>query len=124
MEFVILRHSHQNLPTHFDLMFEQTEQSQTLATFSFTIEPDILMKKGGSCRKIFDHQRRFLIYQGQVNDRLGWVKRVAEGQVEIIDNNPFKLKFISDNFYGNFELLPLKHGKYLLIPQTAQPINS
>jgi len=86
MRFVVLKHSRQGCQTHYDLMIEQFEGSEKLFTFSLSLTPRELMASGcAEGKKIFDHDRRFLDYEGPVNKEQGNVVRVDQGTVEMQD---------------------------------------
>ena len=80
-KYVIHEHRHQDHQTHWDLMLET---SNSLTTFRLPQPPAEL-----PCRfvveKIQDHQRRFLTYQGPVNQGKGSVKFADRGTYETVE---------------------------------------
>jgi hypothetical protein len=80
-KFVILEHRRQDLPVHWDLMLEPCEPQAKLLTYSLLSPPAELLQNGKvRCKRIFDHDRKFLSYEGAVNKGKGNVVRIDEGQ--------------------------------------------
>ncbi len=79
--FVIQRHEKQDEPIHWDLMLEQGEG---LKTFRLDQPPERLTTEPGTAIPICDHDRRFLTYEGSVNQGLGRVTLVDSGEYETI----------------------------------------
>jgi hypothetical protein len=106
--FVVLKHSRTEEPVHYDLMLE-TEKDALLTTYSLSVSPcELAHRRHASCKQIDDHDRKFLTYQGKVNNGKGTVERVDEGKAEIISLAPLKCRL---------------HGKKLncLLEQKKQP---
>lgn len=80
--FVIQRHEKQDEPVHWDLMLERGE---ALKTFRLDQPPEQLMLEPGAATPIFDHDKRFLTYEGSVNQGLGRVTIADRGEYETID---------------------------------------
>ena len=77
--FVIQKHSGWG-PTHFDLMIEDAD---TLATWQFAADPWTSPEATLPCRRIADHRRAYLDYQGPVSGGRGRVDIVSAGRVEL-----------------------------------------
>jgi hypothetical protein len=78
LRYVVLQHSDVSEP-HFDLMLE-TLPGSTLATWrseSWPIEQRTLLKR------LRDHRRLYLDYEGQLSEQRGTVYRMAEGNCEL-----------------------------------------
>jgi hypothetical protein len=94
--FVIQKHS-KGGDIHWDLMIEL---DNTLATWRINVRPEELMRKTVAAEKIFDHELRFLTYEGPVNNGKGTVCIADSGWCKIHTND-------NDRITGVFE------GKYL-----------
>ncbi len=102
MRFVVLKHRRQGCEIHYDLMIEQFENSDKLTTYSLPVGPQELMTAGCTeCKKIFDHDRRFLDYEGTVNNGQGNVERIDEGAVAI---SAERYTFSGIHLKGTFEI--------------------
>jgi hypothetical protein len=77
--FVVLHHTGIDDP-HFDLMFETTDASQ-LTTFRVQQWPLI---KSQNARKLRDHRRAYLNFQGEIPGDRGRVEKVDEGQFQVL----------------------------------------
>ena len=81
LRYVVLRHEGFG-ESHFDLMFETSEQSKlsTWRSMDWPITP--------STRLIYlsEHRRTYLDYEGPVSDNRGHVKRVDQGHHTIQQN--------------------------------------
>jgi len=96
IRFVIQKHS-KGSDVHWDLMIEL---DSTLATWRINVRPEELMGKTIAAEKIFDHELRFLIYEGPVNNGKGTVCIADSGRCDIQINH-------GDRITGTFD------GKYL-----------
>ena len=74
LRYAILRHEGVD-PPHFDLMFE-TSPGSPLATWR---SPDWPLRTGTPLTPLPDHRRTYLIYEGEVSNNRGRVRRVAAG---------------------------------------------
>jgi hypothetical protein len=81
MRFVIHEHQKRDDPVHWDLMLEQGE---TLRTFRLNCAPHDLAERPCLATPIFDHDTRFLTYEGPVQQGLGQVKRIDCGTYQSI----------------------------------------
>jgi hypothetical protein len=81
MRFVIHEHQKHGDPLHWDLMLEYGE---TLKTFRLDCAPHHVANEPCQATPIFDHDIRFLTYEGPVQQGLGQVKRVDSGTYKSI----------------------------------------
>jgi hypothetical protein len=104
--FVIILHTGLG-PDHYDLMLEMLEAGESLATWQ--LQADCLALRPGdslAARKLPDHRRAYLSYQGPVSGGLGHVSRVHAGTYETLDRGPDRLvvRLDSPNASAEFEL--------------------
>jgi hypothetical protein len=78
---VILRHSRDGYPDHFDWMIDQPDLQieHRLITFRVPVRPD--QSPEFIAQKAPDHRAIYLEYEGGLSGDRGSVKRVAEGVV-------------------------------------------
>jgi hypothetical protein len=101
--FVLHRHSGYG-DTHFDLMLEQ---KSALATWQFAQDP-----AGGDfsrplpCRRLGDHRREYLDYEGPVSRGRGAVERVDAGDLELLTAQEalWRFRLAGPRLRGLFEL--------------------
>ena len=83
LRYVVLRH--EGIPDpHFDLMFE-LEAGSPLATWRSDSWPP---PPGRSIRRIGDHRREYLGYEGPVSNDRGSVRRIEAGTYERLPDFP------------------------------------
>lgn len=101
--FVILEHQREGEETHWDLMLEVGD---ILKTFRLDSPPDGIAERVAEATSIFDHQRRFLTYEGPVNQGKGCVRRVDVGTYETRsqDSAHWKLALVGQTLSGEYEL--------------------
>lgn len=105
VQFVVLRHCRKGSQTHYDLMIELDGSQGELATYSLPIPPEQLITTGKSvCKRIFDHDRKFLTYEGKVNGGQGSVEKVDQGGALIITKTPLKCEFKGNILSGCFDV--------------------
>ncbi|MFC1764631.1 DNA polymerase ligase N-terminal domain-containing protein [Planctomycetota bacterium] len=75
-KFVIQQHKKQGEPVHWDLMLEEGD---SLKTYRLDKPPEKLMTETATATPIFDHEKRFLTYEGPVNKGLGQVQIEERG---------------------------------------------
>ncbi len=81
MRFVILKHQDRgNL--HYDLMLEGDEK---LITWNCSQNP--LTHPAAECRRIADHRKAYLTYEGPVSQNRGAVQRIESGRYDAIEIN-------------------------------------
>lgn len=78
LRYVVLQHSDVSEP-HFDLMFE-TLPGSTLATWRSESWP---IEQRTPLKRLRDHRRLYLEYEGQLTGQRGEVYRMAEGNCEL-----------------------------------------
>lgn len=79
--FVILHHTGYG-PEHWDFMLEEGD---SLATWQCPTSPaELSPGRSLTCRKLPDHRRAYLTYEGPVRRGRGDVRRVEEGEYECI----------------------------------------
>ena len=81
MRFVIHEHKTPDNSVHWDLMLEQ---GKTLKTFRLNRAPHHVTDTPCQAAPIFDHETRFLTYEGPVQQGQGRVKRVDRGAYQSI----------------------------------------
>ena len=81
--FVIQKHS-KGSDVHWDLMIEL---DNTLATWRLDTPPEKLTGNTAPAEKIFDHELRFLTYEGPVNNGKGTVCIADSGECRILTND-------------------------------------
>lgn len=91
-KFVIHKHTRGN-DIHWDLMIEWGE---VLKTWRLDNPPEKLNSEKTKATPIQDHDKKFLTYQGPVNNGTGTAEIVDEGYCEIILNNTNTLKIYFD----------------------------
>ena len=79
-QFVVLLHE-QGDSRHWDLMLEGDEK---LATWRLACKPDAVGHEGDEARRIFDHPKRFLDYEGPLSGDRGSVTRVDGGTYQTL----------------------------------------
>ena len=101
--FVIHKHTQEG-QTHWDLMIEQGD---CLKTWRLENPPEKLATEKTRATPIFDHDKKFLTYQGPVNNGKGTVEIVDEGNctIESVTENDMKLNFKGNKLSGSFRLV-------------------
>jgi hypothetical protein len=99
--FVIHKHT-LSKETHWDLMIEFGDK---LKTWRLDNPPEKLSSQKTKATPIFDHDKKFLTYQGPVNN--------GKGTVEIIDEGICTIETTVENIKINFEGKILRGNYYL-----------
>ena len=109
--FVIQKHSNSK-GVHWDFMLES---GQILETYRIDNEPKDMLQKETNGVKIFDHQPKFLTYQGPVNNGQGSVTIVERGTYQIISKDKTKivLKIEGQILQGNCTITRIKDNKWM-----------
>jgi len=84
LRYAVLRH--EDIPEpHYDLLIEISRQAPLL-TFRCDDWPPVAppLRQG-------DHRRIYLTYEGPISDNRGSVRRIAQGTIVILENNPGRL---------------------------------
>ena len=102
--FVILEHEREDEETHWDLMLEV---GATLKTFRLDSPPGSVSAGLTAATTIFDHDPRFLTYEGPVNQGKGCVRRVDLGTYETRSQVKTRWKFhlSGQTLIGEYELI-------------------
>ena len=79
--FVILHHQIHD-SEHWDLMLEHGD---SLLTWQLPLLPDSLSRVQVSCRRLADHRKEYLTYEGPVSKNRGTVTRVDSGPMIILE---------------------------------------
>ena len=110
--FVIQKHSRGD-DVHWDLMIEQ---EGVLATWRIDVRPEELAGKTVAAEKIFDHELRFLTYEGPVNNGKGNVEIEDCGSCHIQTNNADKItgRFDGKCVNGEFTLKQIQDNQWEL----------
>jgi hypothetical protein len=104
--FVIHKHTLDN-KIHWDLMIEEAD---CLKTWRLDNPPEKLATEKTKATPIFDHDKKFLTYQGSVNNGKGTVEIVDQGlcTIESSDEHNLKINFegkiLTGIFYFGYNL--------------------
>ena len=110
--FVILHH-HQIENPHWDLMLERDE---SLATWQVAANPATWSANPITCRRIFDHRKKYLNYQGPLSDDRGQVKRHETGNfhpIEISERH-WSIELQSQKLTGTLSLTQITDDQWYL----------
>lgn len=116
-KFVIHEHT-QSGQTHWDLMLERGNVLQTWRLDKAPYEnPDIILAE-----KICDHDKKFLSYDGPVNNGLGNVKMIDVGIFQIIQESESRIQFnlSGKNLSGEFILKQMNKEQWRLSVHTRR----
>jgi hypothetical protein len=80
-KYIIQKHEKQGEPVHWDLMLEHDD---VLKTFRIDRPPERWNDEVAQAIPIFDHEKRFLTYEGPVNKGLGHVEIVERGGYQTV----------------------------------------
>ena len=112
--FVIHKHT-QGDYVHWDLMLEAADY---LTTFRLDRPPEIIAQQPVRAVKIFDHQLKFLTYEGTVNKGTGSVQLAETGVYQTIqkDENRVEMKLMGKILKGRFVLSLVEDDKWVFTP--------
>src|SRR5687768_5439855 len=82
--YAVLHHSGAEGEPHYDFLFETSETS-SLVTFRLPEWP--LTGDTHPATKLRDHRRIYLTFEGDIGGGRGHVSRVAEGAVDVVQQN-------------------------------------
>ncbi|MFI4911418.1 MAG: hypothetical protein ACIAQZ_07100 [Sedimentisphaeraceae bacterium JB056] len=103
VNFVLLRHKREGQADHYDLMFDLEPPKGLLRTFSIFESLESIKRPGQVvCKQIFDHERRFLDYEGSVNNGAGNVVQIDKGLADILSETPFRFRLAGAIVKGDF----------------------
>ena len=102
-KYVIQKHEKQDEPVHWDLMLEEGD---VLKTFRIDRPPQDLLQHPAQATPIFDHDKRFLTYEGPVNKGLGSVQIQDQGTYQILTqtDQEWQLELAGNILKGKFTL--------------------
>ncbi len=102
VEFVVLRHEDRE-GTHYDLMIDL---GVTLATWKCARPPETAQESPIACRRIGDHRRVYLEYEGPISGDRGKVRRHDRGTCEAMTPSAdrWQVLFHGQRLSGSFEL--------------------
>jgi hypothetical protein len=108
--YVIQEHTRAD-EIHWDLMLEHGD---VLKTWRLDVQPELIGHDVVNAVKIFDHDLKFLTYQGAVNKGAGSVCIADEGPFEILEENAvtIHLHFHGRILSGNFILKQIEHDRW------------
>jgi hypothetical protein len=100
--FVIQQHTRDN-HSHWDLMLEQENH---LATWQVSENPLDWPKAPLNCRKLKDHRKEYLTYEGAVSGNRGSVKIAEKGDftAKIITETRWRVRLAGKILRGDLEL--------------------
>ncbi len=100
--FVILHHR-QDPGEHWDLMLESGE---VLLTWQLLKDPTGDRPFPIPARRIGDHRRAYLTYEGPLSGNRGTVRRVDHGTFEFVEaeENGYLLRLVGSQLCGRFQL--------------------
>jgi hypothetical protein len=109
--FVIQEHKKQDEETHWDLMLEQGD---VLKTFRLNLHPESIKGKPALAIPISDHDKRFLSYEGPVNQGLGSVQLVEQGSYSTLlqNDSTWRLSLSGTLLKGVFEIVQTQEGPW------------
>lgn len=112
--FVIQEHSKENV-VHWDLMLEA---ESSLTTYRLELPPEKIAHKDCQATKIFDHDLKFLTYQGPVNKGLGNVQIVEAGTYCVLQKKTdyWQLKLEGKILKGHFWLRHINQDEWQFTP--------
>ena len=87
------------------------EQGDILKTWRLENPPEKLASEKTKAMPIFDHDKKFLTYQGPVNNGKGNVEIVDEGNctIELISENEIKINFEGRKLKNSFRFFQQKN---------------
>lgn len=108
--FVISEHT-AGRGVHWDFMLES---GGILETYRFDKGPEDILEEGAGAEKIFDHQLRFLTYEGSINKGEGSVRIVESGTYKILRESEGEITIELDGkiLKGKFVLRQVKGEKW------------
>jgi hypothetical protein len=115
LRYVVLQHA-QIDESHFDLMFE-TLPGSMLATFRSERWP---IETRTALRRLRDHRRLYLEYEGEIAGGRGAVYRMAEGtcELEIGENSVWSVRLLSGSPPGRLLLRQIDGERWEASPES------
>ncbi|MBI4718130.1 MAG: hypothetical protein HY763_10025 [Planctomycetes bacterium] len=118
--FTILHHRTPD-GEHWDLMLEQGD---VLLTWQLPRRPASGADLPLPARRIADHRKRYLDYEGPINGNRGDVTRIEAGTVTFLESTSarFELELHSPRFAGRFALRRAGDDwEFVSVPEPAAP---
>jgi hypothetical protein len=113
MRYVVLHHV-QTTGQHWDFMIEQPD---ALATWQLAANPLNAAYESIPARRIQDHRKHYLKYEGDISGGRGSVTRVAEGTLEIESSSEKLWRFkLAGTISGRFQLIAVGDPSWRLEP--------
>lgn len=106
-------------PEHYDLMIEAGE---VLTTWQLSADPaDLAPSASVPARKLPDHRKAYLTYEGPVSRDRGTVTKVDEGTCDVsgAEADRWQVTFHSRRLQGNFEIRRIEADGWTLTRLTA-----
>jgi hypothetical protein len=112
-KFVIQRHTCGN-DIHWDLMLES---GNALKTWRINASPEHISNEPVNAEKIFDHDLKFLTYEGAVQNSRGKVSIADDGTIETIEETEkiIRLRFNGKILIGEFTLELIDQDRWQLL---------
>ncbi len=109
--FVIQEHQRQGEETHWDLMLEQGD---ILKTYRLDVPPEHILDGPALAAPIAAHDKRFLAYEGPVNQGLGTVLILEQGTYRTLsqDDSTWRLFLDGTLLKGAFEIAQYQDGPW------------
>ena len=109
--FVVQEHATPD-GVHWDLMLEKGD---ALTTFRLEQPPQVAQDRVVRAAKIFDHPRRFLTYEGPVQEGTGKVRIVDRGTCEQLEGeDSITMELQGDVLQGSFTLTLIEGASWQL----------
>ena len=117
--FVIQEHRKQDEPTHWDLMLEQGE---ALKTYRLDLPPGEVVHQPATATPIADHNKRFLTYEGPVQQGAGQVRIVDRGTYRSAERREdrWELALSGGILKGNFTLTRTEGDAWLFALEESE----
>jgi hypothetical protein len=100
-KFVVQEHTKSG-QIHWDLMLEKED---TLETWRLSKASGLIKNEIVPATKIFDHDKKFLTYEGSVNNGLGNVRIIDSGNFEILEGSKDRIRIKFDGTFLSGEFL-------------------
>ncbi len=106
--FVVLEHT-DTVGVHYDLMIDE---GGALATWKCEQPPESAVAAPLACRRIADHRRRYLDYEGDISGHRGRVRQRDRGGCVIQAKGPdrWRVAFRGRHLNGRFDLVSAGQG--------------
>jgi len=94
------------------------EQGDVLKTFRLNLHPENIQEKPAQATPISDHARRFLTYEGPVNQGLGTVRIVEKGTYSRLPQNDLNGRYFLRGriLKGPYEIMKSRNDSWQFRP--------